>query len=210
MKQSYLSQSREFSWTSSICSLRVNLAFTLSVAVTCAPATDCDLESACVTMSHLQRLKKKTRSVTCPRSSCFFNIAAPAFYAAAASIMVYIGARCEPCFTISSAKRSSNQLQGTVDMIRDVTSDVSLHLFPAHRVQARYPLNFSWVPAFVVELVLAFEVPPALATCHRGTPRAISKYWASLSGPEAEYRLELVLVPECMASNVCTRTNTQS
>ena len=79
-------------------------------------------------MSHQQRLKKKSRSVTCPRSSFFFHAAAPAFYAAAASVMVYIGARCEPCFTISGAKSSSNQLQGTVDMIRDVTSDVSLRL----------------------------------------------------------------------------------
>ena len=119
-------------------------------------------------------------------------------------------ASCEPCFTISSAKSSSNQLQGTVDMIRDVTSDVSLHLFPAHWVQAWHPLKLSWVPAFVVEPVLAIEVPPALATCHRGKPRAISKHWASSYGPEAEYWLELVPVPECMASNVCTRTNTQS
>ena len=65
---------------------------------------------------------------------------------------------------------NSNPLQGTVDMIRDVTSNVSLHLFFAHWVQARYPLNLSWVPAFVVELVLAFRgtassrhVPPPVA-----------------------------------------------
>ena len=30
----------------------------------CTLATDCDLESECVTMSHLQRFKKKSRSVT--------------------------------------------------------------------------------------------------------------------------------------------------
>ena len=38
-------------------------------ACTCTPATDCDLESECVTMSHLERLKKKSRSITRPHTN---------------------------------------------------------------------------------------------------------------------------------------------
>ena len=59
MKNSCLRQSREFSCTSCVCSLRVLSCFQPEcccshnglTAKTCAPATACNLESECVTMS---------------------------------------------------------------------------------------------------------------------------------------------------------------
>ena len=51
-----------------LCEVSQTLFETLPAHLTeVTPATDCDLESGCVTMSDPQRPKKKSRSVTCPR-----------------------------------------------------------------------------------------------------------------------------------------------